>query len=98
MAIHIPEKENHTFVIAVKTFSRMAFGWAICGPLAWMLRAMAHGLATNLKKKKKIVSYSFYSRSYCHQLHIIQLSQQSADRISWVNTANIHMSGAIKQI
>ena len=58
ITIHIPEKDNHTFVIAVKTFSRMAFGWAICGPLAWMLRAMAHGLATNLKKKKKKVILS----------------------------------------
>ena len=44
-----PARQTHTFVIAVKTFSRMAFGWAVCGPLAWMLRAMAHGLAMNLK-------------------------------------------------
>lgn len=42
-------EDTPTFVIALKTFSRMAFGWAICGPLAWMLRAMAHGLAMNLK-------------------------------------------------
>lgn len=34
VTIYIPEKDKHTFVIAVKTFSRMAFGWAICGPLA----------------------------------------------------------------
>lgn len=34
MITHTTQKGIHTFVIAVKTFSRMALGWAICGPLA----------------------------------------------------------------
>lgn len=39
-----------TLVIAVKTFSRMALGCAFCGPLVWIFRPMAHGLAINLQK------------------------------------------------
>lgn len=42
----------------MKTFSRIALGWAFCGPLAWTLRPKAHGLATNLQEteewKKKV--------------------------------------------
>lgn len=47
------DKENTgaTLVIAVKTFSRMALGCAFCGPLAWIFRPMAHGLAINLQLK-----------------------------------------------
>lgn len=40
-----------TLVIAVNTFSRIALDWAFCGPLAWIFRPMAHGLAMNLKWK-----------------------------------------------
>lgn len=40
-----------TLVMAVKTFSRMALGCAFWGPLAWIFRPMAHGLATNLQSK-----------------------------------------------
>lgn len=42
-----------TFVIAVKTFSRIALGWAFCGPLAWTLRPKAQGLAINLQQNKE---------------------------------------------
>lgn len=40
-----------TLVMAVKTFSRIALGCAFCGPLAWIFRPMAHGLAINLQLK-----------------------------------------------
>lgn len=57
-----------TFVIAVKTFSKIALGWAFCGPLAWTLRPKAHGLAMNLweteKWEKKTFSYLLH---YCYQ-------------------------------
>lgn len=40
-----------TLVIAVKTFSRIALDCAFCGPLAWIFRPLAHGLAMNLRWK-----------------------------------------------
>lgn len=42
-----------TLVIAVKTFSRIALDCAFCGPLAWIFRPIAHGLAINLQWKDK---------------------------------------------
>lgn len=42
-----------TLVIAVNTFSKMALGWAFCGPLACILRPKAHGLAINLQRITK---------------------------------------------
>lgn len=48
--------------MAVKTFSKIALGWAFCGPLAWTLRPKAHGLAMNLQETeewKKEVSETF---------------------------------------
>lgn len=47
------ENADITLVIAVKTFSRIALDCAFCGPLAWIFRPMAHGLAINLKLKVK---------------------------------------------
>lgn len=49
MAQMMQKQQIHTLVIAVKTFSRIALDWAFCGPLAWIFRPMAHGLAINLK-------------------------------------------------
>lgn len=50
-----------TLVIAVKTFSRMALGCAFCGPLAWIFRPMAHGLATNLQLKDQYTIVSSHT-------------------------------------
>ena len=43
-----------TLVIAVKTFSRIALGCAFCGPLVWIFRPIAHGLAINLQMNKTL--------------------------------------------
>lgn len=45
------DKACTTLVIAVKTFSRIALDCAFCGPLAWIFRPFAHGLAMNLQWK-----------------------------------------------
>lgn len=58
-------KENTytTLVIAVKTFSRIALDCAFCGPLAWIFRPMAHGLAINLKLKYQDTCLDQYRNS-----------------------------------
>lgn len=65
-----------TLVIAVNTFSKMALGWAFCGPLACILRPKAHGLAINLQRILKTISE--YSHSgYCVIIKLIVVTQKS---------------------
>lgn len=54
-----------TLVIAVKTFSRIALDCAFCGPLAWIFRPMAHGLAINLKLRYQDTPVDQQQSSIC---------------------------------
>lgn len=57
-----------TLVIAVKTFSRIALDCAFCGPLAWIFRPFAHGLAMNLQvKDQKCLLGLHNTEKLCHQ-------------------------------
>lgn len=67
-----------TLVMDVNTFSKIALGWALWGPLSWMPRFMAHGLAINLqefprkswiKTRYLFPSFAWITRTWiCHQL------------------------------
>lgn len=62
----------HTIVIAVKTFSKIAFVWAFRGPFAWIFSPRAHGLAMNLTTKRQhcypdyAFGETFYSKHFCY--------------------------------